>query len=111
MVSRCGDLLRHAVKLRGRRLIKPDFVFDPKDADGFEQAQRAERVGIRRVFGRFERDPHMALGGEIVDFRRLNFLDNANEIGRIRHVAIMQKEPDAGTVRVLVQMIDARGVE
>jgi hypothetical protein len=53
----------------------------------------------------------LALSGEIVDFRRLHFLDDANEIGRIRHVTVVQEKPDAGTVRILVQMIDARGVE
>ena len=55
--------------------------------------------------------PHMALRREIVDFGRLHFLNDADEIGRVRHVAIVQEETDAGTVRVLIKVIDARGVE
>ena len=36
---------------------------------------------------------------------------NADQIGRIGHVALMQEESDALAVGVLVEMIDARGVE
>jgi len=57
--------------------------------DGLKKPQGAKRVGIRGVFRRLERDAHVALRGEIVDFGRLHFLHNADEIGRIGHVAVV----------------------
>ena len=53
----------------------------------------------------------MALRGEIVDLVRLGLLDDADQVGRIGHVAVVQEEPRALLVRVLVEMIDALGVE
>jgi hypothetical protein len=103
--------LRHTVKFRRRGLVEAHLLFQAQDANGFEQAQSAERVGIGGVFGRLKRHAHVALCREIIDLGRLHLLHDANEIGRIRHVAVVQEEPHAGTVRVLVQMIDPRGVE
>ena len=53
----------------------------------------------------------MALCREIVDFVGLHLLDDANEIGRIGQITVMQLETDVLLVRVLVQMIDAIGIE
>ena len=98
-------------QLRGRGLIESDFVLEAKDPDCFEQAQRAKRIRICGVFRRLERDPNVALGGEIVDLGWLHFLNDANEIGRIGHIAIVQKELYARSMRVLIKVIDAFGVE
>jgi hypothetical protein len=53
----------------------------------------------------------MALGREIVDLGRPDLLHPPDQIGRIRHVAIVQQERHVAGVRVGVEMIDARGVE
>jgi len=53
----------------------------------------------------------MALRGQVVDFVQLNLLDDAHQAAGIRHVAVMQDELAVGLVRVLVQMVDAVGVE
>ena len=53
----------------------------------------------------------MALGGEIVDLGRPDLLHQADQIGRIRHVAVVQQERHVAGVRILVEMIDARGIE
>ena len=63
---------------------------DAENADGLEQAQRAERVGIGGVFRRLERHLHVALRGEIVDLVGLRLLHDADQVGRIGHVAVMQ---------------------
>ncbi len=73
--------------------------------------QRAERVGIGGVFGRLERHPDVALRRQIVDLVRLHLLDDADQIGGIGQVAIVQVQPHAALVRILVEMIDAIGVE
>ena len=53
----------------------------------------------------------MALGGEIVDLGRPDLLHQPDQIGRVGHVAIVHQERHISDVRVLVEMIDARGVE
>ena len=80
----------------------------PEDADRLEQAQRAERVGVGGVFRRLEADLHMALGGEIVDLVGLRLLHDADQVGRVGQVAVVQEEAGVGVVRVLVEVIDAR---
>ena len=49
-------------------------------------------VGIGGVFGCFETHLHVALSRQIVDLIRLSFLHDADDVGRIGHVAIMQEE-------------------
>ena len=45
------DLTEH---LRARCLIEPSAIGQTADPDRFEQPQRAERIRVRRVFGRLE---------------------------------------------------------
>jgi hypothetical protein len=53
----------------------------------------------------------MALRGKIVNLSWLAFLDEADEIGCIRHIAIMQKKLRVFDVGVDVEMIDAGGIK
>ena len=53
----------------------------------------------------------MTLGCEIVDFGGLRFLNDAYEIGQIRHVAEIQKESYILFVWVPVQMIHPARIE
>jgi hypothetical protein len=53
----------------------------------------------------------VALRGEIVDFVGLHFLDDADQIRRVGQVAVLQEETDVRLVRIMVQMIDAIGVD
>jgi hypothetical protein len=53
----------------------------------------------------------MALRREVVDLVRLNFLDEADEIGGIGEIAEMQEELDALLMRIGIEMIDAAGIE
>jgi len=73
--------LNETVELRCGSLIKPGLFLQPQDAQRFEDAQRAERVGIRGVFRFFERDRDVALGRQIVDLVRLHFLDDPDQAG------------------------------
>ena len=111
MVSFCGVSCDLTVELRGRRLIEAHPVLHAEDADRLQQPQRAERVGIRRVFRRLERHRDVALRREIVDLVGLDFLHDADEVGRIRHVAVVHEEAHFRLVRIVVEVIDACGVE
>jgi len=73
--------------------------------------ERAERVGIRRVFRGLEADPHVALGGQIVNLARLRVLDDSDQIGRIGHVAEVHEEPHIREMRVPVQVVNPAGIE
>lgn len=53
----------------------------------------------------------MALRGQIVDFVGLDLLDNADQVGRIGQVTVVQNQPQVRLVRVLIEMIDTIGVE
>lgn len=53
----------------------------------------------------------MALRAEIVDLVGLDLLDDANQVGGIGEVAVVQDEAPILFVGILVKMIDALGVE
>ena len=99
------------IQLRGRGLVEADLVLHLQDADRFQQAQHADAVGIGGIFRRLETDLHMALRGEIVDLVGLGFLHQADQVGGIGQVAIMQEEAHRLVVRVLIEMVHALGVE
>ena len=53
----------------------------------------------------------MALGTEVVDLIRLGLLDDPDQVGAVRQVAVVQHQPRVALVGVLIQVIDAAGVE
>jgi hypothetical protein len=53
----------------------------------------------------------MALRGEVVDLVGLDLLNDPDQVGCIGQVAIVQMEPAPRFMRVLIQMIDAVGIE
>lgn len=61
--------------------------------------------------GVFETHLNVALRGKIVDLIRLRLLHQPDDVGGIRHVALMQREPRVLDVRVLVNVFDPGGVE
>ncbi|MNK95626.1 hypothetical protein D3C87_1158700 [compost metagenome] len=53
----------------------------------------------------------MALRCQIVNFVRLNLLNDTDQIGRIRHVAVVQNEARILVVRILIDVIYPAGIE
>ena len=47
----------------------------------------------------------MAHGRQVIDFIRLYFLDQAGEVGAVRHVPVVEAEPHIFFVRVLVKVV------
>ena len=103
--------LHQAVEFGGAGLVEAGFLLEAEDADGFEDAQGTEGVGVGGVFGLFEADGDVALGGEVVDFVGLDLLDDAHEAGTVGHVAVVEDEAAVLFVGVLVEVVDAVGVE
>jgi hypothetical protein len=100
-----------AEELGGGGLVDARLLLEAEDADGFEQAQRAEAVGVGRVLGRLEGDLHVALGREVVDLVGLDGLHEADEVGAVGEVAVVQLEARLGIVRVAVEVVDPLRVE
>ena len=53
----------------------------------------------------------MALRGEIVDFIRLDLLNQPDQIGGIGEIAVVQKEMDVLRMKIAVQVLDPSAVE
>src|SRR5262249_14340460 len=54
---------------------------------------------------------HMGLGGEIVNFCRLGFLYDTDEVSGVGQVAVMHEKPRALLVRIDIEVIDSPGIE
>ncbi len=92
-------------------LVEAACLAEPQDSHGFKQPQRAERIGIRRIFRRFKTHLHMALRAQIINLVGPHFLYDTAQIGSIRQVPEMQAEANVLLMRVLIEMINARRVE
>ena len=114
-VERRGFLLRgflhQAVEFGGGCLVELGFLFQAEEADGFEQAQRADGIYVGGVFRGFEADGDVGLGAEVVDLVRLYFLQDAGQVGGVGEIAVVELEARVFNVRIFVDVIDALGVE
>jgi hypothetical protein len=92
-------------------LIEAGLLLAAEDADGFQEAQCPQSVSIGRIFRGFERHLHVRLRGQIVDFVRLSFLHDTDDVGGIGHIAVMQMKCHAFLVRIMNKMIETLGIE
>ena len=96
------DLLHLAVEFAGRCLVELCFLFQTEDAYGFQKSQWPDTIGICGVFRGFERDLHMALGGEVVYLVRLDLLDDPDQVRGVGQVAVVHEEIHVSLVGVFV---------
>ena len=92
-------------------MVKARLLFQAEDADRLQQAQRAHGVYISGVLGALKTDGHMGLCAQVVDFIGLRLLHNAHQVAGVGQVAIVQLEIGILNMRVLVDVVDALGVE
>jgi hypothetical protein len=93
------------------RLIEPGLADQPQDADGLKQPECAQGVRICRVLRRLKRDLNVTLRAKVVKLVWLNRLDDPDQVRRVSQIAVVQDEPSTCDVRILIQMIDAVGIE
>ncbi len=105
------NFLHQAIQFARRGLVKPGLFLQPQNADGFEHTQHAQGVRIGRVFRFFKAHRNMGLRSEVINFIRLGLLDDADEAGAICHVAMVQKKTHAFFMAILIQVVDAVGIE
>ena len=108
---RLRDFLHLAEQFRSGGLIEAGLFFQAQHADGFQKTQGPQRIHIGGVLGRLEGDLHMALGCQVVDFVRLHFLHDADQVAGIRKIPVVQNELAAFLVRPLVKMVDTVRIE
>ena len=53
----------------------------------------------------------MALGREVVDLGWLDLAQQAQQVGRVGHVAVVQEQARRRVVTVAVEVVDSLGVE
>ena len=105
------DGVSFAVEFLCRGLVDARLLLEAEELDGLEAVERADGVGVCGILGGFEADLNVALSREVVDLVGLCFLHDADEVGGIGHVAVVQDKPTIGLLRILVEVVDAAGVE
>jgi hypothetical protein len=103
--------LHQAIELGGRGLVEAGLFFQAEETDRFQQAQGAEAVDVGGVLGRFEGHRDMAHRAQVVDLVRLDFAHDAIQVRGVGQVAIVQEEILVLDVGILVDVVDAFGVE
>jgi hypothetical protein len=86
------DLLHQAVELTGAGLVDPRFCGEPQDPHRLQDPQRAQRIAVGGVLRALKAHRHMALGAEVVDLIRLHLLDDADQVGAIGEIAVVEGE-------------------
>ena len=109
----CGltlhGLLNETVHFAGRGLIKASLFVG--HSNGLQHIQSAHTRDLCGQDGLVPRSAHKALRAQVVHLIGLHFLQNAREVGRVSQVAVVQLEAGVVNVRVLVNVVNALGVE
>ena len=92
-------------------MIEAGLLGQAQEANCFKQPKGASSIRVGCIFRRLERDLNVALCGEIVDFVRLCFLNDPDEIRQIGHVPEMQEKARVLNMGILVEMLNTIGVE
>jgi hypothetical protein len=95
--------------LRARRLIEPRLA--PGPANRFEQPHRAQPGDIAGVFRHIKTHAHVALRREVIKLIRCEAVNQVQHPLRAGKIAVMQKEPCARLIRILIDVIDALRVK
>ena len=113
-VEGCRLGLRHlddfAVELGSGSLVDADLLFHLQDADGLEEAERANAVGVGGILRDIEGDLHMGHRAEVIDFVGLDVADDADEVGRIPEVSVVELDllrMDVADEVLHVEVLDA----
>lgn len=53
----------------------------------------------------------MRHGAQIVDLVGLNFLDDADQVGRVGQIAVVQRKAHVALMRVLVEVVNPISIE
>ena len=105
------NFLHQTVQFRGRRLIDTGFIAQTQQTYGFQNTQGAYTVGIGCVLGRIETHFYVTHGCQVINFIGLHLLNDTGDVHRVGKVAIVQYQIAVLHMRILIQVIDAVGIE
>src|SRR5574344_703266 len=105
------NLLDESVELRGRRLIELRRLVPSRQVNRLEKAHRPERVDIAGKLRGVEGDADVALRGEVVDFVRLDLVDELDQVRAVPKVSVVEEQLHPVDVRILIQVVDSLGIE
>ena len=80
-------------------------------AHRLDQPQGPDGDDLGGIFRDVERDLDVALGAEVVDFVGIDGFEHPPQSRTVGQVAIVQGQPGAADMGIVVEMIDAIGVE
>ena len=106
--------LDHFAVLLGRRSLVVAHLLAAlllEIADRFEQFERAHRDCFGGVDRHIERDTDVGLSAEVVNLVRAHFAHQLAEVVGVAEVAVVQLELAVLGVRVLIDAVDAAGIE
>ena len=92
-------------------MVEADLVHEAGFADGLEDAEGAEAVDVAGVFGDIIRDADMGLGAKIVDLVGLEIVEEFHHLHGVGQVTVMQEKAGLVEMGVLIDVIDAGGIE
>lgn len=105
------DFLNLSVQFTCRSLVEFDFLFHTSSSDSIQHTKHTNTITIRSVFGHVEGNLHVTHCSQVVNFGWFHFRDDADKVGGIAQISIMQVELDSSLVTIFVDVVDATGVE
>jgi hypothetical protein len=105
------NFLNLTIQLTSGRLVKAHLLLEARGTNGIQHAKDTDSVTVGSILGHVKRNLDMTHGSQVINLRRFNIGDYANEVGGIAQVAIVQKKLYSGFVAILVQVVNAARVE
>src|SRR5579872_40176 len=100
---------RRAEHFRTGGLVKSGF--DSAAANGFQNPHGAESGNVAGVFGNLKADLDVTLRGEVINFIRRQLVDQIENPFGAAQISVVQAQSRTFLVRILIDVVDALGVE
>jgi hypothetical protein len=103
--------LHQSIQLTGRSLIESNFFGHAGSPNSIQHTKHSDTITVCCVFGHIKGNFHVTHGTQVVDFIRLCRRDDANQVGCVAQVPIMQKQLDSSLMTIFVNVINTTSVE
>ena len=106
-----GNLLHLTEHLRRRSLVIPDLLHQTRLPNSFKNANGTQARNVSRVLGNVKGNSNVTLRTQVVNLIRLQLIEQLHQLYGIRQVAVMKKQIRVIHQGILVEMIQATGIE
>src|ERR1700682_132692 len=94
-----------------RRSCLIEATGDTAHAHRLEDSCSAQSGDVAREFGYVETYPHVALRAQVIDLVGTHVVDEAGELFPRRKITMMKVQTSVATMGILIDMVDAVGIE